>query len=142
MIVLFRKLFSALLLGIVALFLGGCSNAKSKPLSENNGEPKMVFETKFNTFGDIKQDEVVGISYRFTNQGNAPLVINEIQKGCGCTEVVYPKQAIQPNGRGVIEVIFDSAGFSGKQYKTVMVFCNDQESPIQLSFSANVISEY
>lgn len=142
MIVLFRKLFSLVFLIIVALIGSGCSHQKSKPISENNGEAKMVFETKFNTFGDVKQDEVVGISYRFTNQGNAPLVINEIQKGCGCTEVVYPKQAIQPNGDGVIEVIFDSAGFSGKQYKTVMVYCNDQESPIQLSFSANVISEY
>lgn len=102
----------------------------------------MVFETKFNTFGDVKQDEVVGISYRFTNKGNAPLIINEVQKGCGCTEVVFPKNAIQSQDSGVIEVIFDSAGFSGKQFKSVLVYCNDQESPIQLSFSANVISKY
>ena len=102
----------------------------------------MVFNTKNNTFGDVKQDEVVGISYRFNNKGNAPLIINEVQKGCGCTEVVYPKNAIASNDSAVVEVIFDSAGFSGKQFKTVLIYCNDPESPIQLSFSANVISEY
>lgn len=102
----------------------------------------MVFESKINTFGNVKQDEVVGINYRFTNQGDAPLVINEIRMGCGCTQVVYPKEALVPNSGGIIEVIFDSAGFSGKQYKSVMVFCNAPDSPIELGFTANVISKY
>ncbi|MBP8790224.1 MAG: DUF1573 domain-containing protein [Breznakibacter sp.] len=137
-----RKLFLFFGIGMALFSFGSCGEQKRKPESENKGSAKMVFETKFNTFGDVKQDEVVGISYRFNNKGNAPLIINEVQKGCGCTEVVYPKNAIASNDSAVVEVIFDSAGFSGKQFKTVLIYCNDPESPIQLSFSANVISEY
>ncbi len=137
-----RSLFLFLWFGMAALTLVACGEQKSKPLSENKGEAKMIFHTKNNTFGDVKQDEVVGISYRFINEGDVPLIINEIEKGCGCTEVKYPKNAIQPKDGGAIEVIFDSSGFSGKQYKTVLIYCNDPQSPIQLSFTANVISEY
>jgi Protein of unknown function (DUF1573). len=133
-----------LVIVLAAVAFESCERTKNKVETtlENKGQARMVFNTKNNTFGDVKQDEVVGINYRFINEGDAPLIINKIEKGCGCTEVKYPKSAIQSRDSGIVEIIFDSAGFSGKQFKSVMIYCNDPKSPIQLNFSANVISEY
>ncbi len=130
-----------LIISIVASFAVACGNGVSK-YSDQKGTPKLVFETKLHTFDAIKQDDVIGISYKFINEGDGPLVINEVRKGCGCTKVVYPKQAVAPGQTGTVEVIFDSAGFSGRQYKSVEVYSNDPSGPIQLSFSTIVLTDY
>lgn len=133
------KLFLSVLF-VACLF--GCNKPKSATGTAALGQSEMVFETLIQSLGDVRQDEVLGIKFSFKNNGSSPLVISEINKGCGCTTVNYPKHAVKPGGQGVIEVIFDSAGFSGKQYKTVQIFCNDAKSPIQLAFTANVLTNY
>ena len=137
------KLSFFFILSIVLLSFSGCNIGNNKNKSSDvNGEPKIEFETKQQSFNDIKQDDVVGITYKFTNNGDAPLIINDIQKGCGCTQVNYPKNAILPGEKGVVEVIFDSSGFSGKQYKSITVYSNDPSGAVQLSFTTNVVSNY
>jgi hypothetical protein len=123
------------------VFLTACTNSGSQK-SKQEGTARIVFKTKFHTFDAIKQDDVVGITYPFTNVGDGPLIINEVRKGCGCTKVVFPKEAVAPGDSANIEVIFDSAGFSGRQYKSVEVFSNDPQGPVQLSFSTNVLTDY
>ncbi len=132
-----------ILLNIGLLLFAGCNISNNKVKGTDiDGEPKMEFETKQQSFNDIKQDDVVGITYKFTNNGDAPLIINDVQKGCGCTQVNYPKNAILPGEKGVVEVIFDSSGFSGKQYKSITVYSNDPSGAVQLSFTTNVVSNY
>lgn len=123
------------------IFIYSCTAPTPSGL-QSKGDAKIVFDSKIYTFGAIKQDEVVGALFRFRNEGEGSLLITRVEKGCGCTEVRFPQTPVGPGDPGVIEVIFDSKGFRGAQYKTVQVFCNDAQSPVQLSFTAEVVTNY
>ena len=78
-----------LVIVLAAVVFESCERTKNKVETtlENKGQARVVFNTKNNTFGDVKQDEVVGINYRFINEGDAPLIINKIEKGSSNTNV-------------------------------------------------------
>ncbi len=40
--------------------------------------------------------------------GRKPLVINNVLKSCGCTEVVYPKTSIAAGESFVIKAVYDA----------------------------------
>jgi hypothetical protein len=50
----------------------------------------------------------------------------------------YPKEAIKPGVSGVIKVSFNSAGKSGKQAKSVTLFCNIKEGKKVLHINSNI----
>ena len=102
--------------------------------------PKIVFEeTEFNT-GKITQGEIVNYSYKFTNEGNAPLVISSVKGSCGCTiPRNYPKGKIMPGEGGRIDVEFDSDNKWGEQTVTVSVTTNSSPALTQLIIRTNII---
>lgn len=102
--------------------------------------PKIVFEQReFNT-GKITQGEVVNYTYKFTNEGNAPLVISSVQGSCGCTiPRNYPKGKIMPGEGGEIEVEFDSDNKWGEQTVTISVVTNSSPALTQLIIRTNII---
>jgi hypothetical protein len=102
--------------------------------------PKIVFDQReFNT-GKITQGEVVNYTYKFTNEGNAPLVISSVQGSCGCTiPRNYPKGKIMPGEGGEIEVEFDSDNKWGEQTVTISVVTNSSPALTQLIIRTNII---
>jgi hypothetical protein len=68
------------------------------------------FDTLHHAFGDLKSGEEVACRFAFTNTGVAPLLIQDVKAGCGCTNVIYPKQLINPGEEGVVELTFNTAG--------------------------------
>lgn len=102
--------------------------------------PRIVFEQReFNT-GKITQGEVVNYTYKFTNEGSAPLVISSVQGSCGCTiPRNYPKGKIMPGEGGEIEVEFDSDNKWGEQTVTISVVTNSSPALTQLIIRTNII---
>ena len=47
-------------------------------------------------FGTIKEGEVVEHAFRFRNDGEYPLILNNITSSCGCTTPEWPKEPISP----------------------------------------------
>ena len=86
----------------------------------------------------MKKGEVVQHVYEVTNTGDKPLYINSVQPACGCTAPDYTKDAIAPGEKGQVTLSFDSKNFNGAVTKTAQVFMNAENSPITLSFKANV----
>lgn len=74
-------------------------------------------------FGKISKGTPVTASFEFTNTGSEPLVISKATGSCGCTGVEYPKEAILPNQKGVIEATFNAAA-PGAFAKSVTVESN------------------
>lgn len=84
----------------------------------------MSFEESRYEFGRVKSGEVVKKNFKFTNTGNAPLLISDARSTCGCTVADYPKHLIMPGKEGTIEVEFDTKNKSGKQHKPVTLTAN------------------
>ena len=82
--------------------------------------------------------ENISYSFKFTNTGNADLVISGCDASCGCTVAEYPHERIAPGKTGYITVSFKSKGMSGQQMKEVIVASNAQPARTKLRISATV----
>ena len=81
------------------------------------------FETETIDYGKIAKGSKGERTFVFTNVGDAPLIITNIQSSCGCTIPEKPKDPIMPGEKGKIKVSYDTnrpGGFS----KIITIFSN------------------
>ena len=139
---------------IIALAIGlvSCANESSDTVNAdvvNNsltasegGEvsvaPVMEFEKEIFDFGTIAQGEKVNFIYKFTNTGDADLIISSAKGSCGCTVPDWPKQPIAPGEVSEIKVVFNSDGKSGNQHKDVSINANTQPALNKIAFKGIV----
>lgn len=101
----------------------------SNPATASNSNkevkmPKMVFSNSEEDFGTIVQGTSITKFYKFSNEGDADLIISSANGSCGCTIPKWPKTPIKPGQSGEIEVIFNSQGKKGTQTKKVYITAN------------------
>lgn len=106
--------------------------------NNNQKMPTLTFESDTHDFGRLSAGENVSYSFRFTNTGNADLVITSCSATCGCTVADYPKGRIAPGTSGYLTVTFKSAGKTGQQFQEVTVVTNAQPSRYKLKITAQV----
>jgi hypothetical protein len=100
--------------------------------------PAFKFERTEYDFGSIREGEKVAYTYKFTNTGDAPLIVQSVQPSCGCTAPDWSKEPIPVNGTGFVKVEFDSNGKVGIQNKVVTVNANTWPKSLILRFKAQV----
>jgi len=125
----------------LVLLLLSCKNTQQKNVEATDENAKAIIEFKEELFdfGEVKQGEKVLYAFKFKNIGNADLVITDVIPSCGCTVPAYNKEPIAPGDSGKIKVMFNTRGRHGKQFKTVKVSSNAENSNITLSFKAIII---
>lgn len=101
--------------------------------------PAFGFEESSYDFGSITEGDVVEHVFKFTNTGEAPLVIQSASASCGCTVPSYPREPIAPGATGEIQVKFDSSNKPGIQNKTVSITANTDPSITRLTIKSNVV---
>ena len=94
------------------------------------GKAEIKFDKTTHNFGTFKEaDSNVTCTFKFTNTGDAPLVIEQAVASCGCTTPVYPKQPIAPGATGEIKVTYKGAGkFPGVFKKTITLVMGETKS--------------
>lgn len=100
--------------------------------------PAFKFERLEYDFGSIKEGEKVVYTYKFTNTGEAPLIVQSVQPSCGCTAPDWSKEPIPVGKEGFVKVEFDSNGKQGIQNKIVTVVANTWPKQMVLRFKAQV----
>lgn len=86
---------------------------------------KIEFKDSDNTidYGRVEKNSDDGIRiFEFTNTGDAPLIITNVQSTCGCTIPTKPKEPIMPGKTGKIEVKYNMG--VGPIRKTITVESN------------------
>ena len=86
--------------------------------------PVMEFETMEVDYGTIIQESDPFRFFKFTNTGDAPLVIKHAKGSCGCTVPTYPKEPILPGESAEIKVRYDTKRV-GPFTKTVTLTTNE-----------------
>ncbi|MBR0073252.1 MAG: DUF1573 domain-containing protein [Bacteroidales bacterium] len=107
-------------------------------LDKNAKLPVIKFDKDQHDFGRLSKGEMVSYSFKFTNTGNADLLVKECSATCGCTVADFPKNSIKPGESGFITVSFNSANKHGQQIQTVTVGTNAQPSRYILKITAQV----
>nr|WP_299384438.1 DUF1573 domain-containing protein [Allomuricauda sp.] len=100
--------------------------------------PIMSFDKQEHDFGTITQGAAQETTFKFTNTGNAPLIITDAKSSCGCTVPEYPKNTpIAPGESGELLVKFNGSG-QNQVTKTVTVTANTEKGSELLRIKAFV----
>ena len=95
--------------------------------------PEMEYD-----FGNINEGQVVEHLFKFTNNGQAPLVISNITASCGCTSPDWSKAPVKPGEEGFVKVVFNSSSKSGAQAPTVSIQANTNPTVTRLRLKGTV----
>lgn len=91
-------------------------------LSKNQGDDPLVWN-----YGNIENASTGLRIFKFTNTGEAPLVITNAKGSCGCTVPSYPKEPIMPGESNEIRVKYDTKR-TGAFTKYVTLTTNAKET--------------
>jgi len=124
---------------IVSVIFFAFSNTK---LSASDANAKIVFAEESHDFGIVEQGPILEYSFRFTNDGDKPLVIEKVQPSCGCTGATTDgKNEYSKGESGEIKITFNTQGRESHQEKHIAVMTNDTENPKKdLKFSCDIES--
>ncbi len=103
--------------------------------------PEFKFEETAYDFGNINEGDVVEHVFKFSNTGQAPLIISNAAGSCGCTIPKWPKEPIPVGGTGEILVQFNSKNKPGVQQKTVTITSNTYPKITKLNIKSLVAAQ-
>ncbi len=129
------------------LFVAGCTgkvnskgNNSDNTLVSDTGQAIISFSEYEHDFGKVEAGEKIGCFFTYTNSGSGSLVINSVSTSCGCTVPKYDKRPLPPGKSGTLEVIFNTAGYSGVQSKTVTIQSNASTPVVIVKIMAEVLN--
>ena len=85
------------------------------------------FEKEIIDYGKIDKGSNGERTFVFTNVGDQPLIIKNIQSSCGCTVPKKPEKPIMPGEKGEIKVSYDTKRIGGFS-KAITIFSNAKNS--------------
>ncbi|WP_162128347.1 DUF1573 domain-containing protein [Flavobacterium phycosphaerae] len=106
---------------------------------------KIEFKDKDNTidYGTVNKEDDSGLRiFEFTNTGDAPLIITNVQSTCGCTVPSKPTEPILPGKTGKIEVKYNM--HTGPIRKTITVESNAvnvEEGRVAIKIKGEVVEK-
>lgn len=84
-------------------------------------------------FGDIFTDQgPVSATFTFTNISSKPILLLSAVASCGCTDVEWTREPVQPGKTGKVDATFDNNDGPYPFDKTVTVYVSDVKKPIIL----------
>jgi hypothetical protein len=120
------------------LFFTVAVSAQGAAKLESAGGAEMTFESEVIDYGTIAQNADGLRVFKFTNTGNAPLIISNSKGSCGCTVPTWPKQPINPGEKGEIKVKY-ATNRVGPINKSVTVTSNASTPTKVLRIKGNVL---
>ena len=125
------------LLGITLLMAGA---AKAQDAKTQSG-PEIEFEEIVHDYGDVPYNGNGECEFRFTNTGDAPLLIQKPKSSCGCTIPSWPDKPILPGKSEVINVTYRT-NRAGNFNKTITVTSNAlKNSSVVLRIKGRVLDQ-
>lgn len=97
------------------------------------------FEEYEYNFGDITQGDKVAYTFKFKNDGDAPLILSNVLTTCGCTASSWPREPIAPGEESKIDVTFNSTGKVGHLNKVITIMSNASNNPERVKIVTNIL---
>jgi hypothetical protein len=126
------KLLSILFLALSTNLLIAQSSPSNKPI--------MKFDTLIYDYGEIPYKGDGNCTFKITNVGSTPLVINEVTTSCGCAAVDWPRKPIMKNESADIIIKYDTRR-PGNFNKSIVIKSNAENTPITLEIKGTVLAK-
>jgi hypothetical protein len=90
-------------------------------------------------FGKTKQHQDATKVVSIVNNGRSELAIRAVQGNCACIKAIPSKDKLRPGESSTISITFNPQDRLGTQQKSVTVYSNDPQAPVQrITFTAYV----
>ena len=93
---------------------------------QTDNKPEFKFEKETHDFGKIPQGKPVSYDFSFTNTGEEPLIITNVESSCGCTVPKYTTTPILKGQKGTITVTYNAASVQPSFAKAVTIKSNSR----------------
>ncbi len=93
--------------------------------------PQLQIAAQAVEYGSMKQNQSVTKEIQVTNTGKSVLEIRSIQGNCSCIQSVADKTKLKSGESAVIKISFNPQDRKGTQTKSVTVYSNDPQNPVQ-----------
>lgn len=110
----------------------------SQDVTTQTTQGELTFETETIDYGSIAQNADGVRIFKFTNTGNAPVVISNVKTSCGCTVPEYKKTAILPNESSAIKVKYATSRI-GVFSKQITVYSNAKTASKKLKIKGEIL---
>lgn len=97
----------------------------------------LVFKSLQYDFGTINYGDPAVAVFEMKNITKKPIKLTNVKTSCGCTGAEWPREEIAKKKKSKITVTYDSKRVGSFQ-KTVYVYIEGQEEPIQLTIKGQV----
>lgn len=127
-----KKTISIIILAMVVMLVPATLSAKKQ-------QAEIKFDETSYNFGTIKEKGgKVTHEFKFTNTGDANLVILDASASCGCTVPEFPKAPIAPGKTGVIKVTYDPEYRPGNFIKQITIRSNAKNKKAVVKITGTV----
>lgn len=92
-------------------------------ISVSTSAQEFKFESETIDYGKINKGSNGEKTFVFTNVGDKPLIIKNVQSSCGCTIPKKPENPIMPGEKGEIKVSYDTKRVGGFS-KSITIYSN------------------
>ncbi|HLF33765.1 MAG TPA: DUF1573 domain-containing protein [Cyclobacteriaceae bacterium] len=99
----------------------------------------LTFESTTHDFGTVEEaNGPVSHTFKFTNTGSSPLVIQGVQASCGCTTPDWTRDPVMPGKTGIIKAEYNPRNRPGMFNKSLTVTANTNPATTRLFIKGNV----
>ena len=108
----------------------GCARPGDLPRPADGPQPKVVVDVDEHDFGRVAYDKSVEHAFRFSNQGQGPLILESGGTTCGkCTISRLPPGPILPGETADVVVEYHAATDQSDFRQTATILTNDPMTP-------------
>lgn len=79
--------------------------------------------------GDVRKGGIRTFEFILHNSGDKDLLIDNVQKSCGCTQTILEQAAVVPGASGALTIIYENSGDAAIYSTYVVVNSNAKTSP-------------
>ena len=115
------KKFALICLFASMAFIGNAQNVEQKEVPEHGA--KIRFEEMEHQYGTIMKGGNGDCEFVFWNDGDEPLILQNVKASCGCTTPTWTQKPVMPGQSGSIKVRYNTNNVGGFS-KTVTVTSN------------------
>lgn len=94
----------------------------------------VLADKKAASLGTFDWQQPQTVDFALKNTGNHPLLIEGVTTSCDCTTAAYGKEPIASGEEAIIKVTY-TAEKPEPFYRTISVYCNTPDAPIELEIS-------
>jgi hypothetical protein len=121
---------------LFAVIAGFALNASA----QTDTKPEFKFVEEKHDFGKIPQGTPVTTNFEYTNIGEEPLILTNVQPTCGCTIADYTKTPVKKGDKGIIKITYNAA-LAQSFNKTIIVTSNAKTPQKYLNIVGEVIAK-